>query len=87
MACGEEQSYLQIYGYGTIAIVIISLASLVGALTFPFIRKRVYQYTMLFFMALAVGTLAGDATMHLIPMVFSRCILLILFWSAYSKAN
>jgi hypothetical protein len=66
------------YGYGFLAVFIISALSLGGLLSFPLIYKASFQYVLVTFTALAVGTLFGDAMFHLIPFV---CIdfLLILF--------
>jgi hypothetical protein len=57
------------YGYGFLAVFIISILSLGGLLAFPFIYKISFQYVLATFTALAVGTLFGDAMFHLIPFV------------------
>ncbi len=57
------------YGYGFLAVFIISILSLGGLLAFPFIYKVSFQYVLATFTALAVGTLFGDAMFHLIPIV------------------
>ncbi|XP_014678813.1 PREDICTED: zinc transporter ZIP6-like [Priapulus caudatus] len=58
---------LEAYGYGALAILVISLLSLIGAITIPFISTVSYHYIMMGFIALAIGTMAGDALLHLIP--------------------
>ncbi|XP_050406189.1 zinc transporter ZIP12 [Patella vulgata] len=58
------------YGYGTAANVIITLCSVFGAILFPCTKDRCYAYFMATFMGLAVGTLASDAILHLIPEAF-----------------
>jgi len=57
------------YGYGTAAVLIISLLAFGGLLLFPSIGSVSYKMTMQFFIALGVGTLSGDALLHLIPEV------------------
>lgn len=57
------------YGYGFLAVFIISVLSLVGLAAVPCINKNAFQYVLAFFTALAVGTLFGDAMFHLIPFV------------------
>ncbi|CAF0982085.1 unnamed protein product [Rotaria sordida] len=58
---------LERYGYGFLAIFIVSALSLVGLLTFPILYKVSFQYVLTLFTALAVGTLFGDTMFHLIP--------------------
>lgn len=57
------------YGYGFLAVFVISFLSLGGLLAFPLIYKVSSQYVLTTFTALAVGTLFGDAMFHLIPFV------------------
>ena len=59
------------YGYGFLAVSIVSALSIVGLLAFPFMEKTLFQYILAAFTALAVGTLFGDAMFHLIPFVRS----------------
>ncbi|KAK2177234.1 hypothetical protein NP493_612g02016 [Ridgeia piscesae] len=58
------------FGYGTIAIVIISLASLVGVIFIPCLNGQLYKDFLALFIALAVGTLTSDAMLHLLPAAF-----------------
>lgn len=44
-----------------------SLCGLLGVAVIPCMEKRYYQYILQFFVALAIGTLAGDALLHLMP--------------------
>lgn len=44
-----------------------SLCGLIGVAVIPCMERRYYQYVLQFFVALAIGTLAGDALLHLMP--------------------
>jgi hypothetical protein len=57
------------YGYGFLAVFIITILSLGGCLAFPLLHKVAFQYILVTFTALAVGSLLGDAMFHLIPFV------------------
>lgn len=61
---------LCVWGYGVLSITVISLASLLAIAIIPFIGRSFYKKLMSFLVALAVGTLAGDALLHLIPHAF-----------------
>ena len=57
------------WGYSVLAVAVISLLSLVGVAIIPFMNRIFYKITLVFFIALAIGTLAGDALLHLFPHV------------------
>ncbi|XP_078381145.1 metal cation symporter ZIP14-like [Oculina patagonica] len=59
-----------IWGYGFLAVTIISITSLVGVATIPFLGKSVYKKILAMLVALAVGSLAGDSLLHLLPHAF-----------------
>ncbi|CAF3431381.1 unnamed protein product [Rotaria sp. Silwood1] len=63
----EIPSTVQRFGYGFLAVFIISIMSLGGLLVFPIIYRVAFQYILATFTALAVGTLFGDTMFHLIP--------------------
>ncbi|XP_041103967.1 zinc transporter ZIP6 isoform X2 [Polyodon spathula] len=52
---------------GFVSITIISLLSLVGVILIPLINQVFFKFLLSFLVALAVGTLSGDAFLHLIP--------------------
>ena len=54
-------------------MLIISLLAFGGLLLFPTFGSNGYKLTMQFFIALGVGTLSGDALLHLIPEVSRVC--------------
>lgn len=60
---------LTVWGYSLVAVTLISLTSLVGVATIPFFGKRMYKKILATLVALAVGTLAGDSLLHLMPHV------------------
>ncbi|KAK6620161.1 hypothetical protein RUM44_006562 [Polyplax serrata] len=53
--------------YAVISVVLVSLCGLLGALVIPVMGYASYQHLLQFLVALAVGTLCGDALLHLIP--------------------
>lgn len=58
-----------VWGYAIAAIAIISLSSLMVIVVIPLLGKSFYNKLMSFLVALAIGCLAGDALLHLIPHV------------------
>uniref|UniRef100_A0A3P9QAV9 Zinc transporter ZIP6 n=1 Tax=Poecilia reticulata TaxID=8081 RepID=A0A3P9QAV9_POERE len=52
---------------GFVSITIISALSLVGVLLIPLMSRVFFKFLLSFLVALAVGTLSGDAFLHLIP--------------------
>ncbi|XP_047224729.1 zinc transporter ZIP6-like [Girardinichthys multiradiatus] len=52
---------------GFLAITIISMLSLLGVVLIPLMNKVFFKFLLSFLVALAVGTLSGDAFLHLIP--------------------
>lgn len=52
---------------GFISVTIISLLSLLGIIFMPLMNKAFFKFLLTFLVALAVGTLSGDAFLHLLP--------------------
>ncbi|XP_041466306.1 zinc transporter ZIP12-like [Lytechinus variegatus] len=57
----------EIWGYSHLAVLVISLVAILGALFLPCMSGFVYEAIIQTMMALAVATLTGDALLHLIP--------------------
>ncbi|KAL8570967.1 hypothetical protein ACOMHN_037827 [Nucella lapillus] len=62
----EEASSLK-WLYGILTVLIVCLCSLLGVVMVPCMKSSVYRLGMALFVGLAVGTLTGDAILHLIP--------------------
>lgn len=58
------------WGYGLLCVTVISLCSLLGASVVPFMKKTFYKRLLLYFIALAIGTLYSNALFQLIPEVW-----------------
>ncbi|XP_068582311.1 zinc transporter ZIP6 isoform X2 [Cebidichthys violaceus] len=52
---------------GFLSITVISLLSLLGVVLIPLMNRVFFKFLLSFLVALAVGTLSGDAFLHLIP--------------------
>uniref|UniRef100_A0A8D0P8J6 Metal cation symporter ZIP14 n=1 Tax=Sus scrofa TaxID=9823 RepID=A0A8D0P8J6_PIG len=59
-----------VWGYGLLCVTVISLCSLMGASVVPFMKKTFYKRLLLYFIALAIGTLYSNALFQLIPEAF-----------------
>lgn len=58
-----------IWMWGFVSITIISLLSLLGVVLVPILNQSCFKFLLTFLVALAVGTLSGDALLHLLPHV------------------
>ncbi|XP_053953441.1 zinc transporter foi [Anastrepha ludens] len=62
-----KQALWNAWLYASISIFILSACGLLGILLVPLMKTIAYQDILKFLVAVAVGTLAGDALMHLLP--------------------
>lgn len=61
---------------GFISISVISFLSLLGVILVPLMNRVFFKFLLSFLVALAVGTLSGDAFLHLLPHVsINYCII------------
>ncbi|KAM6934853.1 zinc transporter ZIP10 [Xenentodon cancila] len=63
----EPASPVWIWVWGFVSITIISLLSLLGVVLVPILNQSCFKFLLTFLVALAVGTLSGDALLHLLP--------------------
>ncbi|XP_018544009.1 metal cation symporter ZIP14 isoform X1 [Lates calcarifer] len=70
LSSGPRPSDAEVWGYGILCVTLISLCSLVGASVVPFMKKTFYKRLLLYFIALAIGTLYSNALFQLIPEAF-----------------
>lgn len=66
-AAGDSRNIIIAWVGGFTSISIISLLSLLGVVLIPLMNKVFFNFLLSFLVALAVGTLSGDAFLHLIP--------------------
>ncbi|KAF7647178.1 hypothetical protein LDENG_00176340 [Lucifuga dentata] len=63
----EPVSSVYVWLWGFVSITIISLLSLLGVILVPILKQSCFKFLLTFLVALAVGTLSGDALLHLLP--------------------
>lgn len=63
----DPPSSVMVWVSGFVSITIISLLSLLGVLLVPILNQGCFKFLLTFLVALAVGTLSGDALLHLLP--------------------
>ncbi|XP_061774427.1 zinc transporter ZIP10 isoform X1 [Nerophis ophidion] len=63
----ENVSSVWTWVWGFVSITIISLLSLLGVVLVPILNQSCFKFLLTFLVALAVGTLSGDALLHLLP--------------------
>ncbi|OWF56005.1 zinc transporter ZIP14-like [Mizuhopecten yessoensis] len=62
-----KSSMVKAWGYGFLFVTIINICSLAGAMVLPFMKRAVYRQLLIFMIGLAVGTLAANGLLVLIP--------------------
>ena len=65
----ETRLNVAVYGYGTVSIFVITIISFCGLLVVKFRHKAAYNHVIHVMLGLGIGTLVGDAFLHLIPHV------------------
>lgn len=63
----EIENRFSVWLYAIISVLGVSLVGLLGVAVIPCMDRHFYQHIIQFLVALAVGTLAGDALLHLLP--------------------
>lgn len=53
--------------YATLSVLVISATGLLGVAIVPMLKSVIFSYVIHFLVAVAVGTLCGDALLHLMP--------------------
>ncbi|CAH0700496.1 unnamed protein product [Spodoptera exigua] len=53
--------------YATLSILVISATGLLGVAIVPLLKSAIFSHVLHFLVAIAVGTLCGDALLHLLP--------------------
>ncbi|KAM9238072.1 metal cation symporter ZIP8 [Dugong dugon] len=65
-----KPSLSEVWGYGFLSVTIINLASLLGLVLTPLIKKPYFPKILTYFVGLAIGTLFSNAIFQLIPEAF-----------------
>ncbi|KAE8619275.1 hypothetical protein XENTR_v10009711 [Xenopus tropicalis] len=60
----------EVWGYGLLAVTVISLASLLGVFFAPCVKRPFFRRLLTYFIALSIGTLLSNALLQLIPEAF-----------------
>ncbi|KAL4712136.1 hypothetical protein ACJJTC_010997 [Scirpophaga incertulas] len=66
-----SKNTLAVWLYSCLSIAVISACGLLGVAVIPIMHKTYYNHLLQFLVALAVGTLCGDALLHLMPHAMS----------------
>ncbi|CAH2275103.1 zinc transporter ZIP14 isoform X2 [Pelobates cultripes] len=60
----------EVWGFGLLAVTLISLSSLMGVFFAPCVEKPLFRRLLIYFIALSIGTLLSNALLQLIPEAF-----------------
>ncbi|GAV03594.1 LOW QUALITY PROTEIN: hypothetical protein RvY_13990 [Ramazzottius varieornatus] len=66
----DRPSKLEVWGYGGLFVLLVSLSSVVGVFFLPLMKMESYKKVLMGMVGLAVGCLCGSAIFHLIPQAF-----------------
>lgn len=66
----DKASIHEVWGFGALAVTIISLMSLLGLSVVPLLKKPYFSKILIYFIGLAIGTLFSNAVFQLIPEAF-----------------
>ena len=77
----QKNYFFVVFGYGTLAIVIVSSLSLLGIFLLPCMNKNIYNKLLVILTGLAVSTLLSDAVLHILPDV---CFFFLFYYSLHN---
>lgn len=60
-------SFVSAWIYASLSILVISATGLLGVAIVPLLKSDMFSYILHFLVAIAIGTLCGDALLHLMP--------------------
>lgn len=63
----EKEDIMYVWIYAIISVFACGILGLVGVAIIPFMDSRFYKHIIQFLVSLAVGTMTGDALLHLLP--------------------
>ncbi|KAH8379132.1 hypothetical protein KR009_003208 [Drosophila setifemur] len=63
----NERDFFYVWMYAFFSVFACCILGLVGVAIIPFMGSRYYKYIIQYLVSLAVGTMTGDALLHLLP--------------------